>query len=81
MRRPNPRAELVIMQVNPMTPYMFAIAASSDDAKAWIEKEAPYFGSIQTSEDIPYMMMFAVSLAFDPSEVVNYLMSYLNEDE
>lgn len=78
MKRPEPRAELAIFPL-PMSTNTVMIAAVTSDAQGWIEREAPIFGKFEWVEGLPYTGVMTISLAFDPNEVVMYLLSFLGE--
>lgn len=71
MDAPTPKAELVIVRYGEF----MRIFVGSDDAKVWIENQAPrfmsVFGPFLSDSAIAY-----VSPMYDPAEVEKYLLSY-----
>jgi len=80
MKKPTPKFELIIGQLV-FIPDLLSIEAVTEDARIWIDREAPPFGQlIWIKQDFPRTGSLSVSSAYDPFEVVQYLLSY-NEDE
>jgi len=76
IKKPVPK-ELVIKDLG-----VLFITAKSDDARQWIETEAPEYGNLTlpgTVRGVESEYMLAISQAYDRDEVIAYLNSYNDE--
>lgn len=78
MDRPQPK-ELVVTLLplfSPSASPALKITVASEDARRWIEREAPVFGKFYPPIDcIPYFVLF-VADTYNAAEVLAYLQSY-----
>jgi hypothetical protein len=78
MDRPQPKELVVILLPlfsSSSTP-MLKITAASEDARHWIEREAPAFGALYPPIDsLRYFMLFVVD-TYNAAEVAAYLQPY-----
>ena len=69
MKRPEPKSEIIIVE----HPNVIKITVASEDAQAWVEREAPTFGCLTFVNRIALLI---VKDTYDPSEVADYLRTY-----
>lgn len=76
MSKPTPSAEIIITKAIGATDQCFDITCTSDDARAWLEKNAPPYGQLIPpiqSKHNAYRLI--VSPAYDAEEVKRYILS------
>jgi hypothetical protein len=78
MDRPQPK-ELVVTLLplySPSSTPALKITVASEDARRWVEREAPAFGKFYPpTEDRPWFMLY-IADAYAAAEVAAYLQSY-----
>jgi hypothetical protein len=78
MDRPQPK-ELVVTLLplfSPSSTPARKITTASEDARYWIEREAPAFGKLYPpTEDCPYFILY-IADTYNAAEVAAYLQSY-----
>jgi hypothetical protein len=73
MQKPQPKAELVI-EVHPAATQCITFYVASEDARAWIEQEAPQYGRLFARGAASYVLY--LDPLWDRDEVLAYLRSY-----
>lgn len=76
MERPRPK-ELVIRHSPGST--TISITATTEDARRWIDREAPSFGTLLRMSDGAVMLLY-VNNACDPTEVAAWLNTYVGAE-
>ena len=79
MNKPTPKTELIVRPHPHFDINILQIICASTDAVNWILSNAPDYGLLIPDMDKDNVYMFQVqSSIYDPEEVMNYLLSYLN---